>query len=181
MADKLFVTALNLVEDRRGGLLVVLDDPSAAGLLMSQSDLLSSTPVQQPAPSHTSKDHFHYLLRNKSVLDLPTTILETIARIDGALILDAEVDLLAFGAILHYPDLIDLHPENIEGGRSSAAIAGITLWQRSQDQRRWADFLLSKRQTHLGHVGGVVPLESDNPRVRQRVTPEAHRTSARGS
>ena len=123
LADKLFVTALNLVEDRRGGLLVVLDDPRAASHLMSQSDLLSSTPIQQPVPGHASKDQFHYLLRDKSVLDLPTTVLETIARIDGALILDADADLLAFGAILHYPDLVDLHPGNIEGGRSSAAIA----------------------------------------------------------
>jgi len=54
---------------------------------------------------------------------MPTTILETIARIDGALILDNDSNLLAFGAILHYPDLADLHPENIEGGRASAAIS----------------------------------------------------------
>ncbi|PYS47172.1 MAG: hypothetical protein DMG13_28540 [Acidobacteria bacterium] len=32
-------------------------------------------------------------------------------------------NLLAFGAILHYPDLADLHPENIEGGRAAAAFA----------------------------------------------------------
>src|SRR5262249_18036859 len=69
------------------------------------------------------KDQFHYLLRDKCVLTLPTTILETIARIDGALILDTDAHLLAFGAILHYPDLAKLHPENIEGGRASAAIA----------------------------------------------------------
>ena len=123
LAEMLFVTALNLVEDRRGGLLVVLDDASAAGRLISNSDLLTSTPRQQPAPGHASKDQFHYLLRNKCVLNLPTTILETIARIDGALILDNDSNLLAFGAILHYPDLADLHPENIEGGRASAAIA----------------------------------------------------------
>jgi hypothetical protein len=123
LAEMLFVTALNLAEDRRGGLLVVLDDASAAGRLISNSDLLTSTPMQQTAPGHASKDQFHYLLRNKCVLDLPTTILETIARIDGALILDNDSNLLAFGAILHYPDLADLHPENIEGGRASAAIA----------------------------------------------------------
>jgi hypothetical protein len=101
----------------------VLDDASAAGRLISNSDLLTSTPRQQPAPGHASKDQFHYLLRDKCVLDLPTTILETRARIDGALILDNDSNLLAFGAILHYPDLADLHPENIEGGRASAAIA----------------------------------------------------------
>src|SRR2546425_765233 len=50
LAEKLFVTALNLAEDRRGGLLVVLDDASAVGRLISNSDLLTSTPRQQPAP-----------------------------------------------------------------------------------------------------------------------------------
>jgi hypothetical protein len=123
LADILFLTALNLAEERRGGLLVVLDDPNAASRLLSHSDLLSSTPSSHPAPGHASKDQFHYLLRDKCVLTLPTTILETIARIDGALILDTDAHLLAFGAILHYPDLADLHPENIEGGRASAAIA----------------------------------------------------------
>ncbi len=122
-ADRLFVTALNLAADRRGGLLVGLDDPSAVGRLISHSDLLSSTPSPHPAPGHTSKDQLHYLLRDKCVLTLPTTILETIARIDGAFILDTDAHLLAFGAILHYPDLAALHPKNIEGGRASAAIA----------------------------------------------------------
>ena len=123
LAERLFVTALNLAEERRGGLLVVLDDPHAVGRLISHSDLLSSTPSPHPAPGHASKDQFHYLLRDKCVLTLPTTILETIARIDGAVILDTDANLLAFGAILHYPDLAKLHPENIEGGRASAAIA----------------------------------------------------------
>ena len=123
LAALLFLTALNLAEDRRGGLLVVLDDARAAGRLISHSDLLTSTPRQQPAPGHASKDQFHYLLRDKCVLNLPTTILETLARIDGALVLDTDSNLLAFGAILHYPDLADLSPENIEGGRASAAIA----------------------------------------------------------
>ncbi len=123
LADALFSTALNLVEDRRGGLLVVLDDANAAARLIAPSDLLASTPSQQPPSGHFSKDQFHYLLRDKRLLDLPTTILETIARIDGAVVLDGDANLLAFGAILHYPNLADLHPDNIEGGRASAAIA----------------------------------------------------------
>ena len=66
-ADLLFVTALNLAEERRGGLLVVLDDPHAVGRLISHSDLLSSTPSPHLAPGHASKDQFHYLLRDKCV------------------------------------------------------------------------------------------------------------------
>src|SRR5262249_25683943 len=101
----------------------VLDDPRTASQLISDSDLLPSTPKQDHARAQGSKDRFHYLLREKSVLNLPTTILESIAHIDGAVVLDTESNLLAFGAILHYPDPADLHPENIEGGRASAAIA----------------------------------------------------------
>jgi len=64
-----------------------------------------------------------YLLRDKCLLTLPTTILETIARIDGAVIVDTDAHWLAFGASLHYPDPAKVHPDNIEGGRASAAIA----------------------------------------------------------
>jgi hypothetical protein len=36
---------------------------------------------------------------------------------------DAQSNLLAFGAILRHPDMTDMHPENIEGGRTTAAIS----------------------------------------------------------
>jgi len=123
LAEVLFVTALNLAEDRRGGLLVVLDDPKATSQLISASDLLTSTPTHDHTQGRGSKDQFHYLLRDKRILDLPTSILETVGHIDGALVLDKDSNLLAFGAILHYPDLADVHPGNIEGGRAAAAIA----------------------------------------------------------
>jgi len=57
------------------------------------------------------------------MLDVPGSVLETIARIDGAIVLDQDAQLLAFGAILRHRDLSELHPENIEGGRTTAAIA----------------------------------------------------------
>src|ERR1700757_5312274 len=44
LAERLFTTALNLAEDRRGGLLVVLDDPAMAASLVSRTDLLTSLP-----------------------------------------------------------------------------------------------------------------------------------------
>src|SRR5262245_41404790 len=123
VADLLFVAALNLAEERRGGLLVVLDDPHAVSRLISHSDLLSATPSPHPVPGHASKDQFHYLLRDKCLLTLPTTILETSACSDGSVIVYTYAHLLAFGAILHYPDLAKVHPDNIEGGRASAAVA----------------------------------------------------------
>jgi hypothetical protein len=123
LADRLFVAALNLAEDRRGGLLVVLDDPNTARKLVSRIDLLTSLPDRGEHPVAGTKDQIHYLLHQKRVLDVPSAVLETVARIDGGIVLDRDSNLLAFGAILRHPDLADLHPENIEGGRTTAAIS----------------------------------------------------------
>jgi hypothetical protein len=123
LAQRLFETALNLAEDRRGGLLVVLDNPHSARKLVSKSDMLSFLPDRGQHPVVGTKDQLHYLLYKKRVLDIPTAVLETIARIDGGIVLDQDSNLLAFGAILRYQNLADLHPENIEGGRTTAAIA----------------------------------------------------------
>jgi len=123
LAERLFGAALNLAEDRRGGLLVVLDDPNTARKLVSRTDLLSPLPDHGEHPVAGTKDQLHYLLHQKRALDVPSTVLETVARIDGGIVLDRESNLLAFGAILRHPDLADLHPENIEGGRTTAAIS----------------------------------------------------------
>jgi hypothetical protein len=123
LAERLFGAALNLAEDRRGGLLVVLDDPSTARKLVSRNDLLSPLPDHGDHPVAGTKDQLHYLLHQKRVLDIPSTVLETVARIDGGIVLDRDSSLLAFGAILRHPDLADLHPNNIEGGRTTAAIS----------------------------------------------------------
>ena len=123
LAERLFGVALNLAEDRRGGLLVVLDDPNMARKLVSRTDLLSPLPDRGKHPVAGTKDQLHYLLHQKRVLDVPSAVLETIARIDGGIVLDRASNLLAFGAILRHPDLADLHPENIEGGRTTAAIS----------------------------------------------------------
>src|SRR6266851_2562950 len=127
LAERLFVAALNLAEDRRGGLLVVLEDPRAVAELVSRTDLLSSLPDHEAQFISGSKDQLHYLLHQKRVLELPTAVLETVARIDGGIVLDRDSNLLAFGAILRHQDLTDFHPENIEGGRTTAAIAASRL------------------------------------------------------
>jgi hypothetical protein len=123
LARRLFVAALNLAEDRRGGLLVVLENPESIAKLVSATDLLSSLPDYGSLPASGSKDQLHYLLHQKRVLELPTAVLETVARIDGGIVLDRDSNLLAFGAILRHQDLTEFHPENIEGGRTTAAIA----------------------------------------------------------
>jgi hypothetical protein len=123
LAERLFGAALNLAEDRRGGLLVVLDNPNTARKLVSRTDLLSPLPDHGEHPVAGTKDQLHYLLHRKRALDVSSAVLETVARIDGGIVLDRQSNLLAFGAILRHPDLADLHLDNIEGGRTTAAIS----------------------------------------------------------
>ncbi len=122
LADWLFTIALNLAEDRRGGLFVILDDAQMANQILASSDLLSDQKSSTGEFKLGSKDQLHYLLRNKRVLDVAPTVLETLARIDGAIVLDREANLLAFGAILRYPLGIEKHNHPTGGGRTTAAL-----------------------------------------------------------
>lgn len=123
LAERLFTVALNLTESRRGALFVVLDDPASAGLLASQPDLLEHVDQNSMNDGVSSKDQLHYLLRDKSIFDIPSTVLENIARIDGAVVLSADAHLLAFGAILHHQSTQESINRTVEGGRTTAAIA----------------------------------------------------------
>lgn len=117
LAELLFTVALNLAEARHGGIFVVLEDPAAARRFVSAPDLLF-----EGDPSGGRKDRIQYLLRGKRVLDMPPTILETISRMDGAIVLDRESNLLAFGAILRHDLTFASESEIVEGSRTTAAI-----------------------------------------------------------
>jgi hypothetical protein len=124
LAERLFTTALNLAERRQGGLFVVLDDGQAADRLVPPGDRIDLRhPVPLASTGTRSKDQFHYLLRGTSVRDLTPTVLESIARIDGAIVLDRTASVLAFGAILRHQLEPGLDENAVEGGRTSAAIA----------------------------------------------------------
>ena len=79
------------------------------------TDLVSHLPANGQSVTST-KDQLHYLLHQKRMLEVPGSGSETIARIDGAIVMDDDAQLLAFGAILRHRDLSKLHPENIEKG-----------------------------------------------------------------
>ena len=120
LAYRLFSVALNLAEERRGGLFVILDDRRRARELLSDHDLLH----QQRDPAKTgSKNPLHYLLRSQRVTEISQPVLETIARIDGSIVLDRDGNLLAFGAILRHSPVAVTPDEVVEGSRTAAAIA----------------------------------------------------------
>jgi hypothetical protein len=120
LAHRLFSVALNLAEARRGGLFAILDDRRRAQELLSRSDLLHSSNEGARAGS---KNQLHYLLRSQRVTEISQPVLETIARIDGSIVIDREGNLLAFGAILRHSPVTVAPDEVVEGSRTAAAIA----------------------------------------------------------
>jgi hypothetical protein len=121
LADRLFSVALDLAEDRRGGLFLVVDDPWQIDRLVAAPDLLGTATIVGGTRAPALKRDLHYLLRRKTVLDLAPSVLETLGRIDGAVVLDPDGNLLAFGAIVRHPLGADAL-EVMEGGRSTAAV-----------------------------------------------------------
>ena len=120
IAERLFTAAQELAEARRGALFVVLDDRNTATELIAARDLLDA-PAHGAAPDEHHRQ-FQYLLRGKRVLDVPTAVLQSVARIDGAIVIDTDGELLAFGTILRHAPATDVTAPPAEGGRTTAAL-----------------------------------------------------------
>ena len=119
LSSRLFSAALNLAEHRRGGMFVVVDDPQHVRQFVSSLDLLESERPERAG----AKNQLHYLLRRQLVTKLSPMVLESVAQIDGGVVLDHAANLLAFGAILRYQPPIDQDVDIGEGGRTAAAIS----------------------------------------------------------
>jgi hypothetical protein len=118
LAARLFAAGLNLAEHRRGGMFVVVEDPWHARQVVSGADLLESDQRERAG----AKNQLHYLLRGARATELSMPVLESIAQIDGSVVLDRDSRLLAFGAILRHMPPVDENEEIGEGGRTAAAI-----------------------------------------------------------
>ena len=122
LARRLFIAANNMAEERRGGLFLIVDDPADANGLLCREDLLSARSEADDRERSPSHRDFHYLLRGKRIRDISPTVLESIARMDGAIVLDRKSSLLAFGAIVQHDRRSESHVLVVEGGRTTAAI-----------------------------------------------------------
>lgn len=118
LAERLFSAGLNLAEHRRGGMFVVLEDLRHVRQLVSGIDLLEAEDGQRAS----AKNQLHYLLRRTRATELSPAVLESIAQIDGSVVLDGDSRLLAFGAILRFRSPADQNEDIGEGGRTGAAI-----------------------------------------------------------
>jgi hypothetical protein len=127
LARVIFQAALDLAEARQGGLFVVVDRPlEAVGRLLAPSDLVasdaSSAPPELTPGDPLAKRALHYLARDRVVTDLDPPVLEALAGLDGATVVDRNGRLLAFGAILRHDATALLVPTPAEGARTTAAL-----------------------------------------------------------
>jgi DNA integrity scanning protein DisA with diadenylate cyclase activity len=130
LAERIFQAALNLSEDRRGALFVVLRNPdvSIPQLIAPTDRIIEEVVADDPHdPDNLSprlaKRALHHAFRNQSLIDLDPTVLESVAGIDGAVVTDLDGRLLTFGAILRIgPDALKV-ARAVEGARTLAALA----------------------------------------------------------
>jgi len=106
LAARLFSAGLNLAEHRH------------ARQVVNGVDLLETDQRERVG----AKNQLHYLLRRTRATELSPAVLESIAQIDGSVVLDRDSRLLAFGAILRHRSPADENEEIGEGGRTAAAI-----------------------------------------------------------
>jgi hypothetical protein len=118
LAERLFLTALDLADAREGALFVVARDPAAASAaLLAPADRLDETSGDLPA----ARQEMLSLLRTRSIMDIDPAVLEALASIDGATMVDGTGRLLAAGAILRHPTMPG--GQAVEGARTTAAMA----------------------------------------------------------
>ncbi len=133
LATRLFQAALNLCEDRTGALIVLLRDAEGSlPQLVAPSDRIEqplesaeqiATKEGDHLPPRMAKRALHHLVFSHRITDLDANVLEALAAIDGAVVVDLKGNLQAFGAILRItPEAIHA-ARAAEGARTVAAIA----------------------------------------------------------
>lgn len=130
LALKLFQAALNLAEDRKGALFVVLRNPatSVPQLIAPQDRIVEDVVADDPQDPENlsprqSKRVLHHIVRGRSLADLDSSELEALAGIDGAVVTDLNGRLLTFGAILRIAPEASKVARAVEGARTLAALA----------------------------------------------------------
>ena len=132
LADRLFRAALNLCERRVGALIVLLREPEESlPNLVAPGDRIDDhpSPDEEPptdpdrVPPRMAKRALHHLIYCRRIVEMDASSLESIAAIDGAVVVDRRGHLLAFGAILRITPEAILAARAAEGARTVAALA----------------------------------------------------------
>lgn len=125
VAERLFQAALDLADARHGALFVVLRDPATAvdQLLVPEDLLRGPGEAAGDLSRPLSRQDLVSILIARNVLALDRTVLEALASMGGATVLDREGRLLAAGAILRHPPGAAPAEIRVEGARTAAALA----------------------------------------------------------
>jgi hypothetical protein len=123
LAERLFQTALDLGDAREGALFVVLRDPETAmPQLVAPGDQLDR--VRPEASETPNRLQLLHMLRGRTVVTLDRAVVASLAKIDGATVMDVTGRLLAVGAILLHTEPPEPHSTlAVEGARTTAAMA----------------------------------------------------------
>src|SRR3954453_1754629 len=130
LAEKIFQAALNLSEDRRGALFVVLRNAAVSipQLIAPPDRIIEEVVADDPHdPDNLSprlaKRALHHVVRAQNLVALDLPVLEAVAGIDGAVVTDLDGRLLTFGAILRIGADALKGARAVEGARTLAAMA----------------------------------------------------------
>src|SRR5262249_40024920 len=122
VAERIFQAALDLSDARQGALFAVLRKPEeAADQLVLSSDRLidtASAAVVDPGSPQTRRRELLSLLTARDVRVLDLNVLEALASIDGATVLDCDGRVWAIGAVLRHPPGVASGDERVEGART---------------------------------------------------------------
>lgn len=124
LAMRIFQTALDLSDAREGALFVVAREPDGpVSQLIAATDRLDRPAAVAARAGGVSRRDLLHLLERRSVTDLDPSVFAALASLDGATVIDVSGGLLAAGAILRHPPDGEFDPENVEGARTTAALA----------------------------------------------------------
>ena len=123
LAERLFQTALDLADAREGALFVVLRDPGRSlPLLVAPGDQLE-TDRAQPGQGTSMRSRLLQTLRGETATGVDPAVLASLAKVDGATVMDRSGRLLAVGAILLHTEPPEPHSTlAVEGARTTAAM-----------------------------------------------------------
>ena len=123
LAERLFQTALDLADAREGALFVVLRDPQRdLGQLVAPADRLDF--IRPPTGETLNRPQLLHMLNGRTAVGIDPAVLASLAKTDGATVMDNTGRLLAVGAILLHSEPPEPHSSlAVEGARTTAAMA----------------------------------------------------------
>jgi hypothetical protein len=123
LAERLFQSALDLADAREGALFVVLRDPQRdLGQLVAPADRLDFI---RPSTGETlNRPQLLHMINGRTAVGIDPAVLASLAKTDGATVMDSTGRLLAVGAILLHSEPPEPHSSlAVEGARTTAAMA----------------------------------------------------------